>query len=889
MPSRPARSRRTWITATLRVLLLSPFLLAPIPAGADQDEDSSARTRRLVATRINPKPPRVDGRLEDDVWKKAHFTSGFVQKEPNEGEPARDSTQVAVVYDDRAVYVGARMFSSDPDGILSTVSRRDNVTNSERILISLDTYRNRRTAVTFGVTASGVRVDYYHPSDYEYQRDYEFDPVWTADAAPAPGGWTAEMRIPFSQLRFRNEPVQVWGVNLNRWVPTLNEDSYWVLVSKDDTGWASRMGELVGIEGVEPSRRLELLPYAASDATLESGVDPADPFRDGEDYNARMGGDLKMGLGPNLTLEATVNPDFGQVEADPAEVNLSAYETFFSERRPFFTEGSQLLSGGGAGYFYSRRIGAPPHGEAEGDFVNVPDNTTILGAGKLTGRLNSGLSVGALGAVSAHEKADVFDDATGITRKVDVEPATGYGVLRLQQEVDDKGSTAGLILTGVQRDLDPGDDLDQILDRRAFAGGGDWRLRFDDGKYELDGNVGFSYVEGSRQAIENVQTSSTHYYQRPDADHVDFDTTRTSLGGWIADIELEKLTGEHWLWGGGVGAESPGFEINDAGQLNSADDIESWAGLRYRENERGRIFHNYQLAMWLGSGWNFGGDRQYSFLDVETNWTWKNFMSTFVGFEAFPRSQSDDLTRGGPSMGTFASWNVAAGMNSSNQNKTTWSTFGVYAENEDGAWEYYLEGALTFRPGDRWEFSLTPVYDRELSHRQYVDTIEGGGAGTFGKRYVFSFIERSQLVSRLRLNYAFTPDLSLELYAEPFTASGRYFDFGELEAARSRDLRTYGSDGTTITENADGTRTVTDGGDTFTIDDLDFNVVSFRSNLVLRWEWSPGSTLYLVWQQNRAESTSEGRLVRPSGLWDSISAEGDNYLAVKVSYWIPVL
>ncbi len=868
-------------------------LILPVMAGAEESKENQAKdtgqkqVRQIRALRINPHAPKIDGKLDDVIWKKAEFFTKFTQKEPKEGEAALNETEIAIVYDDDALYVGARMYSKDPNKILATLTRRDNVSNSERILVSLDSYNDNRTAYTFGVTASGVRVDYYHGADYEFNRDYDFDPVWRAVAARNPKGWSAEMRIPFSQLRFNKKDVQTWGININRWVPTDNEDSYFVMIPKNETGWSSRMADLVGIEAIKPSRRIEVLPYVASDGMFRSGVDAADPFRDGEEYKARIGADFKMGVGPNLTLEGTVNPDFGQVEADPAEVNLSAFETFFSERRPFFTEGSNLLEGGGAGYFYSRRIGARPHGDPDGEFVDSPTNTSILGAAKLTGRLSSGLSVGVLGAVTEREKAKVFN--SGRTIEEEVEPLTGYGVVRLQQEFGKEASTVGIILTGIERDLSDGTDLATFLRTRAIAGGTDWNLRFDGGKYELGGNVGFSHIEGSQSAIAEAQLSSARYFQRPDADHTEFDPTRTSLNGWTSDLWFEKNGGEHWLWGGFIGAESPGFEINDTGRLGTADDIDSQAWVRYRENDPGKHFQNWWTRASLGSGWNFDSDRQYSFLDLESVFTFKNYMGSFLGYEYFPAAQSDNLTRGGPSMGTGESWNMWAELWSNNQKKTTWNMWGGYSEGETGGWSYDLGGGATFRPGDRWQLSFNPRWNQRVSSRQYIDTFAGNNPLTFNERYLFSSIERSQLVAQIRLNYSFSPDLSLELYAEPFAASGRYFRFGELAAARSKDLRHYGAGGTSIVNNGDGTYTVTDGAQTFDFEQPDFNFLSFRSNLVMRWEWSPGSTLFLVWQQNRSTDNGSGSLVGPSRLFDALSAEGDNFIALKITYWLPFL
>ena len=864
------------------------FIIAlAIAAGALAQSDAP---RTMTAKRINPHPPTIDGQLNDIIWQNAQFSGDFIQKEPNEGEPAANQSEIAVVYDGEAIYVAARLQCVDPDNIVSTVSRRDNHGNSERIIVSFDSYQDNRTAYTFSVTASGTRSDWYHPSDAEGSRDYDFDPVWKAKTVRTTDGWSAEMRIPFSQLRFRSGDTQVWGINVNRWVPNTNEDSYWIVVPKDEQGWASRMGDLVGIEAIEPSRRIELTPYVANDFTHTNNVDPDDPFNDGTDYSARFGGDFKMGVGPNLTLEGTINPDFGQVEADPAEVNLSAFETFFDERRPFFTEGSNLLQGGGAAFFYSRRIGAQPHGDAGGDFQDTPDNTSILGAAKLTGRLNSGLSVGVLAALTEKEEADAFSLDTGRETRKGVEPRSGFGVLRLQQEFGRNQSTAGVILTGVGRDMSVGNDLDKQLAEKAFAGAGDWNLRFMGGDYSFWGGAGFSNIRGTPEAIESQQRSSRRYYQRPDAGHVGVDTTRTSLTGWEMETGVEKNAGR-WLWNVGANVESPGFEINDIGQLGTADDVDYWAGARYRQTDPGDHLQSWWVGTWYGLGHNFDGDRQYSFVDYESQVVFRNFYGMWWGGEYYPAAQSDNLTRGGPSMATPDEWNVSWNLWSNNKGRTNWWLWTRYAADDIDGWSYSAEGGFTYRPGSRWQISVNPRWNQTVNTRQYFDTIDGGGRDeTYGNRYVFASIERSRVVMQTRLNYAFTPDLTLEFYAEPFAASGRYFDHGELLRPRDNELITYGQDGTSITYNRDtGEYQVVDGAETFSLANRDFNYFSFRSNLVLRWEWSPGSTLYLVWQQNRADDEGIGSLVGPRNFLDALSAQGDNFVALKVTYWIPFL
>ncbi|HEX2095448.1 MAG TPA: DUF5916 domain-containing protein [Longimicrobiaceae bacterium] len=868
-----------------RTIMLLAGLLAGAAGVAAQDAAPAGR-KQIRAARIEGRPPSVDGRLEEEVWRSAPVLADFVQKEPVEGAAPSERTEVRFLYDGSALYVGARMYSGDPRSIQAPVGRRDNASQAELLLVSLDTYLDRRTAYTFGVTASGVRLDRYHPSDSEGSFDTSYDPVWEGRAQTDSLGWTAELRIPFSQLRFNAQEAHTWGINLRRSIPSREEEVYWVPVPRSVTAWASRFGDLGGLEGIRPTRRVELTPYLATRATLSTAPAPGDPFRDATEVSARAGGDLKMGLGPNLTLEGTVNPDFGQVELDPAEVNLSAFETFFPERRPFFTEGSQLLQGGGAGFFYSRRIGAPPRGSAPGDFVDRPDATTILGAAKVTGRLPSGLSVGGLTALTAWERARTFDAETGAFGTVEVEPLTGYGVARVQQQFGAAGSTAGVILTGVRRDLSPGEPLARLLNREAYTGAADWNLRFRGGEYSLRGNLGFSYVAGDSLAILRVQQSSARYFQRPDAGYVRVDSSRTSLAGYVAGVGLSRNSGRHWLWQGSLDVFSPGFELNDIGRIGSGDEVFGYGNLRYRETRPGPVFRGYTVGVTTENLWNFGGVRNFSSLRSDASFTWKNYwVNNFTAWVDLP-SLRDDLTRGGPLVGTGREWAVINQVLTRASAPTRWNARVYYGENELGDPTYRFSGGVSIRPGPRWQLSVDPNYVRFSIARQYIGVRDGGTAATFGRRYLFSRLDQRTMLVQLRLNYAFTPDLTLEGYAEPFAASARFYDFGELPAARSRGMRIYGTGGTTIEQQPDRSYLVRDGDARITLPYRDFNVRSLRSNLVLRWEWRRGSTLFVVWQQDRSEEERHGRPVGPGSLGDTFGVEGDNLLLIKATYWL---
>jgi hypothetical protein len=562
------------------------------------------------ATRVN-RAPRIDGRLDDDSWVKLRPVDDLVQRQPREGAAPTERTEIFIAYDDEALYIGARMHRNRPEEISRTFTRRDGFGNAERLNIIIDTQRDRRTAAGFGISAAGVRSDFRHTQDDEMRgRESQFDPVWNAAAVVDSTGWSAEMRIPFSQLRFPPGAEQQWGFQIDRWMPDKNETVQWAMIPPRETGYISRFGTLQGITDVRSTRPVEFIPYLAGDAVRTASSPGAVVNPLSRPYASRAGLDTKVGIGKFLTFDATVNPDFGQVEADPAEVNLTGFETFFDERRPFFVEGSEMVRGNGAQYFYPRRIGAPPRGSASGDFIDRPRASTILGATKLTGRLPSRLSVGSVAAVTAAEQARVFHVDSNVTSRVAIEPRTAYGVLRLQQDVGQQASTIGASFTTVQRDFAGEASLAGLLPSASYFGGLDWRLRFQQGKYAISGFVAASHLEGDTAAIRRQQTANAHLFQRPDRRRTIFDPTRRAMSGYSAQLRADKDAGRWVLWGAEVKAESPGYEVNDLGRLQSTDDIEYNADLQIRQTLPGRFLQNWRLGFETRGAWNYEGTHQ---------------------------------------------------------------------------------------------------------------------------------------------------------------------------------------------------------------------------------------------------------------------------------------
>ena len=535
---------------------------------------SGSPTTVAVAVRANPESPDIDGRLDDEAWKPAPVISDFTQRDPNEGEPGTERTEVRVIYTDAALYVGVRAFDSQADQIIGHLTRRDEWSPSDWIGVAIDSYRDRRTAFLFMVNAAGVKRDIYLFDDNN--EDESWDAVWEVATSRDPEGWTAEFRIPFSQLRFPNADQVEFGFNVYRQINRLNEEQYWRVPPQNQSGIVSRFGDLVGIENIKPPRRVQVMPYVSATGAWEP-AEAGDPFRTGSDQNGALGADINAGVTSNLTLSATINPDFGQVEADPAVVNLSAFETFFPEKRPFFNEGLDIFrfpiglgDGDGANQqlFYTRRIGRAPQGSADprGGHAETLQQSTILGAAKISGKTPGGWTVGLAGALTAEEKADVIDSVGALHQDV-VEPRTKYLVGRLARDFRSGLTQVGVFGTAVDRSLT--DNLD-FLRSAAYTGGLNWSHRFLDDTYSISGWVVGSHVRGSEQAITLTQLSSARYYQRPDNDYVTFDPTRTSLSGFAGQFIASKQAG-NWRYSAGVDTRSPGFEVNDLGFQQDAD------------------------------------------------------------------------------------------------------------------------------------------------------------------------------------------------------------------------------------------------------------------------------------------------------------------------------
>ncbi len=880
----------------LTTLVAFVFTLTSPGPGGQVDTTPKLSTRLMVRAARASSEIVLDGSLTDAAWAAALPVSDFTQREPNEGAPATERTDVRVLYDDHALYIAARMWDRSPDSVRAQLARRDRISNSDRFLVFLDCYRDRRTGFYFGINAAGTLYD-----GTLYNDDWEsdtWDGVWEGRIARDALGWSAELRIPYSQLRFQREKSHRWGINFKREIARRNERDYLVRTPSNGSGFVSRFVDLVGIDEVTPPPRLELLPYVTTRAEYLSH-EAEDPFNDGARLAAGLGGDLKVGIGSNLTLDATVNPDFGQVEVDPAVVNLSDVETFFEERRPFFVEGASIFSFGEGGandfwgfnwasplFLYSRRVGRAPQAELpdDYDYSSVPAGSNILGAAKLSGKTGS-WSLGALNAVTSRERARF---SLGQQRwQQEVEPLTYYGVYRAQKELDAGRHGLGFIGTLTARSFDEAHLRSELSSSATTIGIDGWTTLDPQGMWVISGWTGMSRVGGTPERLRSLQENSVHYFQRPDADHLGVDSNATSLGGYAARVSINKQKG-NWMFNSAVGVVDPGFEVNDLGFQFRGDQINSHLMFGHKWTRPGRLFRSWRLNFAGFRSYNFGGDVTWTGLFLTGMYELRNF-STGRWFVAYnPKTLSDRRTRGGPLMVNQPGVEWEFNMDSDPNRRWVYG-WGLHGNHYQRGWEesWTAWASLEWKPGARVSVRLEPQVERSRTTAQYVDTFDDPlASATYGHRYVFADLDQTTVSASVRLNWIFTPRLSLEMYAQPLLSSGRYTGFKGLARPRSYEFNGYPDPGETsdqdrIVVDPDGSGPVTG----HEIDDPNFSLASLRGNAVLRWEYFPGSTLFLVWTQTRSATETMGSFRTGRALNRLWGADADNIFMVKISYW----
>ena len=603
------------------------------------------------------------------------------------------------------------------------------------------------------------------------------------------------------------------------------------MVKLDAPSWVSRFGDLTGIKNIHPSRHLEIVPYAMGRTRLD----------DGTDLWGNIGTDVRYGITSGITLDATVNPDFGQVEADPATLNLSAYEEYFSERRPFFVKDSTAFDHSDYLFFYSRRIGRRPrHFGLPSDVTELsrPEATTILGAAKIVGRTEGGTSFGIMEAITSPEYAQIEKTVDGKKVQSDhlVEPLTNYFVGRFKQSVLKGNSTIGLVTTAVNR-------LDS---NTAYAGGLDWDLRFADDMYQITGALA-----GSQSGKLDARKS-----------------------GYIALLELDRRGG--WLRGETyLEAISPDFDINDIG-INWDTDRLEWKYYfgAYKEKPFS-IFRSVAFGVNGRYRWNYDGVRIHPYSGIWAQVRFKNYwefrLSNAYSFESF---SDEDVRRGGILIKKPADWwwyiRISTDSRKRVQLRLTprWYRTPInYGGDKRESYGTEVDLSIRIRLAPNIEFTIGPSYDRIGADAQWVDLVEEKVNGQIKKHYVYGELKSQTLDFTTRADISFTPTLSLQFYLQPFLTVGEYTNFKELVTPKSYQFKPYPLKG-----------------------NRDFHWRSLRGNTVLRWEFRPGSTLFLVWTQSREDdltSDSENDFeFRPlQSLGNSFSDDGENIFLVKCRYW----
>ncbi|QIE59656.1 hydrolase [Rasiella rasia] len=826
------------------------LLLFGIVGAQETETDVKLKKRSYTTTAVGAlESPKIDGSITEPAWDLVAWTSDYVEFEPDNGTAPTEQTKMKIIYDDKNLYVAFKCYQKDPETIERRMGRRDDFPG-DWVEINIDSYGDDRTGFSFTASASGVKGDEFISNNGNF--DDSWNPIWYLDTKIDSDGWTAEMRIPLSQLRFSNADEQVWGIQSTRRYFKNEERSTWQPLPANPPGWVSEFGDLLGIKGIKPQKQLEIQPYTVAQLdTYEKEI--GNPFRDGSDTKLTGGLDAKIGVTNDLTLDVTINPDFGQVDADPGAVALDGFEIFFQERRPFFVENKSVfdfqIGGDADNLFFSRRIGRSPQRSPFGAttaYIDQPNNTTILGAAKFSGKTKDGLTVGVLESVTAKEFADVID-VDGSESEELVEPLTNYLVGRVQQDFNDNNSYIGGIFTSAIRNMD---DNVSFLHAQAYSGGLDFKHNWKDRTYYVEGSAVMSNVRGSAESILRSQTAITHLFQRVDADHVQVDPTRTQLTGTGGRFEFGKGGGGDWRYAIGGNFKSPELELNDLGFLRQADDIRQYAVLRRLFNKPTSWYRQANLRVSLSSSFDFEGNYNRIQYEIGGFVNWKNNWWSEVGAVHKPRIFVNTFLRGGPRW-RYSDENYIFLFSGTDQRKKLSFSGGTVQSRskQDNFSVYRYEINARYQPLNSLSLSLGVDYDDSPSKTQYVTERNFNGT----PRYVLGAIDRETLSATLRVNYSINPNLTIQYYGQPFIFKAKFSDFNYVNDAIASDLNNrislYDNSQISFEEGAYLVDEDLDGNTDYSFGDPDFAFVQFRSNLVVRWEYIPGSEIFLVWSQ----------------------------------------
>jgi len=844
--------------------------------------------KSYTASRLSADPPKINGLLGDSCWKEGVWAGGFIQVSPYEGRPPSQETNFKILYDNKNIYVAIRCHDNEPEKIELRKAPRDRY-SGDIAGIAFDSYFDHRTAFEFAITAAGGKMDLVHQNIGLF--DHNWDAVWDAKTALEDSAWTAEMKIPLSQLRYPDREEHVWGFHVFRIIYRTGEINHFNLIPMDVPLLVPLFGELHGITGLEKSRRIELLPYLVGKInTFEK--EEGNPFTNtGKKFGYGIGLDGKIGLTTNITLDFTVNPDFGQVEADPSVMNLTAFEVFYNEKRPFFLEGTSILT-----YdldkdkvFYTRRIGQMPGRKPEagpGEHVSVPDQTTIISALKVTGKTEKGLSIGVVESITANEKAEISDGEE--TREEIVEPFTNYLVSRIQQDFRQGNTIIGGIFTSTNRDLSQ--PYLECLCRSSYSGGLDFENYWKERTYYLDIKTIISQIQGSRESIINLQMNPVHYYQRPDADYLPLDLTTNKLTGHGGKIEVGRGGNGRLRFSENINWRSPGLELNDIGFLKMADIITQKSRVGWDVIDPNKLFLRYSIYLEQENAWNFGGEYLYSSIGAQYTSRFHNYWNINAGFIRMSTTLDTRVLRGGPSFKIPGYWELSYGFSSDTRKKFSFNMHVLNQLYDDNSRYFNLLPALDYRITSALQVNLNSYYLNNSDNHQYVTTINLGD----DKQYLLGHLHQQTLGITLRFDYYITPDLSIRYYGSPFISTGSYSGFKKVALPKANDPadRCYLFQEDQISYDADKSNYYVDENldmlPDYSFNNPDFNFMQFRSNFVIRWEFKPGSNLYLVWTHDRTGIENMSDISVGKSFSNLFKIYPDNILLVKFNYWFSV-
>jgi hypothetical protein len=842
----------------------------------------------ITATRISDDSQiTIDGILSEDIWQQYEVVSGFTQSAPSDGIPASEKTEVRVVYSNKYIYVGAKAFDSQPDSIMANLFRRDGSDASDWIYVNIDSYNDDRTAFTFASNPVGVQKDIMYFDDAG--EDVLWDAVWEVQTKLNSDGWTAEFRIPLSQLRFTSSSTeQNWGINFQRRIARRAEISFWARTPREEYGVVSKFGELLGVQDLDRPTRLEIMPYVLSEYTRDDAGTTINPFYDRDDFDFKIGGDIKYGITSDFTLTATLNPDFGQVEADPATINLSEFELFFEERRPFFLEGVDIFNYGGSTSqnsfrnhtnFYSRRIGRTPFALAQGlyqdesngeilnmDFTSRNPVTTIAGAAKVSGKTENGLSVGLLNSYTLEETVEFYDFTQDQEGSIVAEPATNYFVGRVRQDLSKVDAQIGGFVSSVNREFS-GSFLKELMHESAYQVGLDAQYYWKERNWGASGVFNLSNINGTANSLLNTQQTSARYFNRIDSDGLSVDSSLTSMTGYFGEFSIGKYGGNGLRYSFTYSEMSPEYEINDIGFLERADYRAPHYYLEYL-NVDSDLFQFYWLWGEASHAWNFDGDMIFNYYNLSGYFQLHNFWTVFTSTGFTGRFYNDRIARGGPTMLRPKDWNTFLQVTTDASKNIFGDISGSYRSDASGEYQIAFDVGFNARVASNFNLKVAPGYIQSKDNDQY--SFLNGFLWDPTTSVLFSSVDVNVLYTEIRADITFSPNLSLQTFVRPYYYTADFYNFKSFSESK--------------TFNFTPIDVVTDQEYDLNYDD---EFQSLQGNAVLRWEYRPGSTLFFVWQQDRTFFTSGAADFDPfGGTLETFQNDPVNIFLIKLSYWL---